>query len=113
MWWRQAQKQFNQDSRAGNKRKFKQLVARGTVPGIIPYSGSDPVGWCAVQPREEFVRLEESRILAPVDERPIWSVTCLFVAKESRGDGVSTALLKAAAKHVKKSGGRIVEGYPV
>jgi GNAT superfamily N-acetyltransferase len=40
-------------------------------------------------------------------------VTCLFVAKESRGDGVSTALLKAAAKHVKKSGGRIVEGYPV
>lgn len=113
MWWRQSQKEFSQNSGAGNKRKFKQIVTHGTAPGIIAYSGDEPVGWCAVQSREAYVRLEKSRVLAPVDEQPVWSVTCLFVAKDFRQQGVSTALLKAAVKHVRKNRGKIVEGYPV
>ena len=113
MYWRQSQKEYSQNSGAGNKRKFKQLVTRGVAPGIIAYSGDKPVGWCAVRPREDYVRLENSRVLAPVDDKPVWSVTCLFIAKEFRRQGVSTELLKAAVKHVKKSGGKIIEGYPV
>ena len=113
MWWRQTQREHNQNSGAVNKRKFKRLVASGAEPGIIAYSGDEPVGWCAVRPREEFGRFEKSRVLAPVDDQPVWSVTCLFIAKGHRQQGVSTALLKAAVKHVKKNRGKIVEGYPV
>ncbi len=86
---------------------------RGSAPGLLAYAGDQPVGWCSVRPREEFVRLEGSRVLAPVDDQPVWSITCFFITKDFRRQGVSTELLKAAIKHVKKSGGRIVEGYPI
>jgi GNAT superfamily N-acetyltransferase len=48
-----------------------------------------------------------------VDDQPVWSVTCFFVSRRSRRKGVAVELLKAAVEHVKKQGGKIVEGYPV
>jgi GNAT superfamily N-acetyltransferase len=48
-----------------------------------------------------------------VDDQAVWSVTCFFVAKNSRHQGITVELLKAAVEHVRKQGGRIVEGYPV
>jgi GNAT superfamily N-acetyltransferase len=42
----------------------------------------------------------------------VWSVSCLFVAREYRSRGVSVELLKSAINHVQKKGGRLVEGYP-
>jgi GNAT superfamily N-acetyltransferase len=91
---------------------MKKIVASGEVPGLLAYSGAEPVGWCCVGPREKFPRLENSRILKPVDDQPVWSITCLFVAKPYRRCGVSTGLLQAAAKHAARRGARIVEGYP-
>jgi GNAT superfamily N-acetyltransferase len=51
--------------------------------------------------------------LKPVDEQPVWSAVCFFVAKEHRGCGLSASLLKAAIDFVRERWGRIVEGYPV
>jgi GNAT superfamily N-acetyltransferase len=48
-----------------------------------------------------------------VDDRPAWSVSCLFVRKDQRRKGLSVRLLRAAVEHVKGQGGSIVEGYPV
>ena len=64
-------------------------------------------------PREVYVRLEGSRVLRPLDDKPVWSVSCFFVAKPYRRRGVSVELLKAAVDFVKQRGGTIVEGYPV
>ena len=113
MYWRLARPQYEKQKGEGNKHAFKKLVAGGEAPGILVYAGSEPVGWCALAPREKYPRLAGSRILQPVDERPVWSVTCLFIKKEYRRQGVSVALLRAAAQHVKKHGAKIVEGYPV
>lgn len=112
MYWRQSQKEYSQNSGEGNKRKFSKLVSSGSVPGIIAYAGDEPIGWCAVGPRQEYVRFEKSRVLAPIDDKPVWSVTCLFIAKGHRRQGVSAELLKAVIKHVKTNRGKIVEGYP-
>ena len=57
--------------------------------------------------------LARSRVLKPIDATPVWSVTCLFVAKGHRKQGVSVALLRAAVEYVREQGGRAVEGYPV
>jgi GNAT superfamily N-acetyltransferase len=57
--------------------------------------------------------LARSRILEPVDSRPVWSVTCFFVTHELRGQGVATLLLRAAVAYAAAHGARIVEGYPV
>ncbi len=96
-----------------NRKAFRSIVDSGRVPGILAYADAQPIGWCAVAPRETFPRLEHSRILKRVDDKPVWSVVCFFVVKAYRGRGVSVKLLGAAADYVKRQGGKIVEGYPV
>ena len=80
---------------------------------LLAYDGKTAIGWCAVAPRGEYVALGRSRVLKPIDAAPVWSVSCLFVAKEHRRRGVSVGLLKAAVEFVRKQGGEVVEGYPV
>ena len=113
MAWRLNHSQFEKQKGSGNKKALRRLVRSGRVPGVLAYAGGSPVGWCSVAPRPEFSFLERSRVLAPVDERPVWSVTCLFVARPFRRRGLSAKLLKAAVGLVRRQGGRIVEGYPV
>jgi GNAT superfamily N-acetyltransferase len=96
-----------------NRRALKKLVDSGKVPGILAYAGDQPIGWCAVAPRETFPKLERSKILGRIDNKPVWSVTCFFVAKAFRRKGMSARLLNAAVDYVKKQGGEIVEGYSV
>jgi Acetyltransferase (GNAT) family. len=66
-----------------------------------------------VAPRDVYIGLERSRILRPVDDKPVWSVSCLFVRKEYRRQGVSSILLRAAVEFAARRGAKIVEGYPV
>jgi GNAT superfamily N-acetyltransferase len=51
--------------------------------------------------------------LKPVDEQEVWAVPCLFVARKFRRQGIAVELLIAAVEHVRKQGGKIVEGYPI
>lgn len=113
MWPRLSPAEFRCGRGAGNKRAMRRLVASRTPPGLIAYRGREPVGWCALAPREQYVRLERSRVMARVDDRPVWSVVCFFVERSARRAGVTTALLEAAVAHAARRGARIVEGYPV
>lgn len=113
MWWRLKRSQFIEGKGAGNKRAFRRIVETGPAPGILAYAAGRPIGWCAVSPREAFPVLGNSRILKPVDSRPVWSIPCFFVAGPFRRRGVTVALLRAASDHARSCGARIVEGYPV
>lgn len=113
MWWRVDRKTWDAGRRAGNRKALRRLVEDGTVPGLLAYDGEVPVGWVALAPREDYPRLDRSRNLARVDDAAVWSITCFFVAKDRRGEGLTRRLLAAAVDHVRAHGGRIVEGYPV
>jgi GNAT superfamily N-acetyltransferase len=113
MWWRLSRSEFNKQKGQGNKRALKKIIDSGEIPGILAYDNSGPIGWCSVAPREKFSTLERSRILQRVDEKPVWSVVCFFIAKPFRRKGVTIALLKAAIEHAKKNRAKVVEGYPV
>jgi GNAT superfamily N-acetyltransferase len=112
MFFRQTRKEFEAGKGEANRLAMKAIVEGGEAPGLIAYDGEEPVGWCAVAPRERYSALQRSRNLKPVDEQPVWSVVCFFVAKSHRGRGVTVALLGAAAEYVREQGGMIVEGYP-
>jgi GNAT superfamily N-acetyltransferase len=112
MTWRISPKEFRDKKGSGNKRAIKKIVESGRTPGVLAYSGREPVGWIAVAPRIEYVRLMTSKVLAPVDDQPVWSVSCFFVRKDFRNRGLTVELLHAAAEFARKQGARIVEGYP-
>jgi len=113
MYWRLARAQFDKQKGAGNKRALKRIVEKGPPPGLLAYAGGRPVAWCALAPRSAYPVLERSRVLKPVDDEPVWSVVCFFVAKDFRGRGVTAKLLDAAAAYARKCGAKILEGYPV
>lgn len=96
-----------------NRRALAELARRGPPPGVLVFSGGEPIGWCAIAPRAEYRRLAGSRVLAPVDATPVWSITCLFVAKAARKRGVSRAAIEGAAAFARSRGARIVEAYPI
>jgi GNAT superfamily N-acetyltransferase len=113
MYWRRRRTEFDAGKGAGNRSAFRKIVASGEMPGLLAYDGGEPVAWCALAPRESYPVLAHSRILKPVDDEPVWSVTCLFVRRDHRRAGVTPALLRAAVDHVRRQGGRAVEGYPI
>ena len=113
MLWRLGRREFDQQKGDGNRAALRTLVEGGVTPGILAFSGTDAIGWCAVAPRNDYPALARSRVLKPVDSQPVWSVSCLFIARAHRRQGVSVRLLRAAVNHVARQGGRIVEGYPV
>lgn len=118
MYWRLARKDFTAGKHDGNRRAMKALVRRGEEPGILAYARAEDgreraVGWCALAPREDYPVLARSRVMRSIDERPVWSVSCLFVERSHRGRGVATALLRAAAEHARAHGASCLEGYPV
>ena len=113
MYWRLPRKEWNAGKGQKNKRAFEQIVCSGNRPGIIAYSGREPIGWCAVAPREEYPSLVRSRVSKPLDDTPAWSITCLFVKKPYRRQGVSIQLIKEAVKFARRHGALMVEGYPI
>lgn len=113
MFWKLPNKDFHLLVGEGTHQIQKSLVEQGVTPGILAYDGDIAVGWIAVEPRSEYSRLARSRVLKPVDQAEVWSVTCFFTAKSHRRTGVTVELLREAVKYVGSKGGNIVEGYPI
>jgi GNAT superfamily N-acetyltransferase len=113
MFWRLPRAEFEQRTGDSNRLALKAIVDSGDVPGLLAYSGGKPVGWVSLAPRPSFPVLGRSRILKPVDDRPVWSVVCFFTAKAYRRQGVTVRLLQAAADYALQHGAKILEGYPV
>lgn len=112
MSWRLKKSEFERGKGEPNKYAMKDLVYRGEPAGVLAYADDKPIGWCAVAPREVYKRLESSRVLKRIDNKPVWSITCLFIAKGFRRKGISTELIKGAIEYAKLNGADIVEAYP-
>lgn len=112
MWWFEPGGEFERMKGEPNRLAMKGLVEAGATPGILAYRDGEPVGWCAFAPRENYPRLQSSRLLKPLDDQRVWSVVCFYVARPERRKGLTTALLLAVIEAVRERGGRIVEGYP-
>jgi len=67
----------------------------------------------SLAPRPAYDRLTNAKVLAPVDDKPVWSIVCFVVARAARGRGVAGALLDAAVDYAREHGATLVEAYPV
>ena len=112
MWWRLTRREFDELRGEGNRQRMKGIVKSGEVPGILAYYEGRPIGWCSVAPRESYGSLERSPVLKRLDNAPVWSIVCFFVAKSYRGQGVAEALIRGAVEYVRSQGGMVVEAYP-
>jgi len=97
----------------GNKKAMKKLVWQGKPAGVMGFCDGEPVAWCAFAPREDFQKIENSRVHKRIDAEPVWSIPCFFVDKRFRKRGVSVTMLEALIAYAKRNKIKILEAYPV
>ncbi len=112
MWWRSTRREFAERQGEENRLAMKAIVESGQVPGILAYYEGKPVGWCSIAPRQTYGSLERSSVLKRIDDKPVWSIVCFFVAKGYRGRGIAEELIRGAVEYVRSQGGKVVEAYP-
>jgi GNAT superfamily N-acetyltransferase len=113
MFWRLERAAFMSLKGDGNKAALQSMVLKNQVPGLLAYVDGQAVGWCSVGPRQDFAALESSRMLKRVDDKPVWSIVCFFVAKPFRKQRVLGRLLAGALAYAREHGAEVVEGYPI
>jgi len=113
MYYRVRSRDFEGLWGAGARAAFREVVDEGPPPGLLAYRHGNPVGWCAVAPREAYRRILNSRVLKPLDDADgCWSIVCFYVLRGERRGGVAAALLEAAVAFAADQGAASVEGYP-
>jgi len=103
---------WSNSSADGNRERLATLTRDGPPPGLVGYQDRRAVGWVSVAPRPAYDRLTHAKLLAPVDDKPVWSIVCFVVSRSARGQGVAKALLDAAVAWAKSEGATILEAYP-
>ena len=112
-FWRVRGSGWNDWTAARNRPVVEGLASRDPAPGLVAYAEGRVVGWVSLGPREDFERLERSKVLARVDDRPVWSIVCFVVSRSVRGRGVAHALLAAAVGYARDHGATMLEAYPL
>jgi GNAT superfamily N-acetyltransferase len=113
MFWRIPHAPFGQMSGEEKRAALQSLTSSDLPPGVLAYQDGRAIGWCSVGPRADFAALARSRNLKPIDDQPVWSIVCFFVAKPARRRGVSQALIRGAVAFAQEHGAQIVEAYPI
>ena len=114
MFWRSRNVDFGRSTATSNREALQALASRGPAPGLVAM-GDDgtALGWVSLGPREDYERLERSRVRPRLDDVPVWAIVCFVVAKRGRRRGVAAQLLEAAIAYAREHGAPALEGYPV
>lgn len=91
---------------------MKQLVWDNIPTGLLGIYDGKAIGWLAFAPRTDYPKLARSRVHKPIDNEPVWSVTCFFIDKDFRRMGVSVAMLNGLKEYAHTQGIPIIEAYP-
>ncbi|MFC0673802.1 GNAT family N-acetyltransferase [Brachybacterium hainanense] len=83
------------------------------APGYLAYLQDEPVGWVGVSVRTETPRLQRSRTIPAVDDRPVWAIGCFRIRPGFRRSGIATALLGGVIEKARRQGAPGVEAYPI
>jgi GNAT superfamily N-acetyltransferase len=114
MFWRlRAGERYDDVKGPRAKARFRTLVKRGKIHGILAFHQGEPVGWCAFERRVELPRLDRAPSLKITDAERVWSLPCFFVKARWRGLGVAAQMLAAAEKALVARRAEIAEAYPV
>jgi GNAT superfamily N-acetyltransferase len=112
MYWRIGA-QYRHRPREQNRADFQEVVEDGPPPGLLAFRDGLPVGWCQVTPRSAVSAMERVWRVRAVDDVPVWAISCLYIRKGHRRQGVTTALVLAAIDLARAAGTPAVEAYPL
>jgi GNAT superfamily N-acetyltransferase len=88
-------------------------VREGRAHAALVFDGADTVGWCQFGPTAELPNIRSKKAYeAGLRELPDWRITCFFIDRERRGEGIAPIALAGAVRYIAELGGGTVEAYP-
>jgi GNAT superfamily N-acetyltransferase len=111
MYWRIGSSYRGRGS--ANKKAFKRIVEAGPPPGLLAFDDGLAVGWCQITPRNLLPWLDRAWRLKRADDAPVWSISCFYIRKGYRRQGITSALIRGALAEAKRAGAVAVEAYPL
>jgi GNAT superfamily N-acetyltransferase len=95
-------------------REYKQrCVENGTNHAALVFDGDRAIGWCEDGPPAELPNIyHRKQYDAETTRPPDYRLTCFFVDRDYRRQGVAEAALRGALDLIAAAGGGVVEGYP-
>ncbi len=98
---------------AAYKSMKKALVRKERAHAALVFDGREVVGWCQFGPTSELPNIRSKKAYEDgLESLPDWRITCFFVDRERRGEGIATFALSQAIREIRGLGGGIVEAYP-
>ncbi len=98
MVWRRDENGQSPQGGPARKEAMRRKVAAGGRVGILAYLDGEPSAWCSVAPRASFVRVGGVRPPGE-DESRVWSVSCFYVPRRLRRNGLMERLIDAAVSY--------------
>jgi hypothetical protein len=95
-------------------RPYKEfLVREGKAHAALVFEGATAVGWCQFGPPAELPNINHKKDYgAGLVALPDYRITCFFVDRNHRHEGVAAAALVGALGLIAVAGGGVVEAYP-
>jgi GNAT superfamily N-acetyltransferase len=103
-----------QERTAETNRALKErLVNEGRAHAALVFDGAEAVAWCEFGSPAELPNINHRKEYeASVDRLPDYRLTCFFVDKKYRRQGLADVALGGALDLIAQAGGGVVEAYP-
>lgn len=114
-YFRMTSKDYSGCRSAARRTMLADLIETGERVGVLGSVDDVPVGWIGVGPRLGFPRLGTSRaakLLKGDDPARIWSIVCVYLAREQRHRGLLRMLINKAVEWARDERADLIEAYP-
>ena len=101
------------DTAEGNRAIKQRLVAEGVAHAALVMDGDEAIAWAEYGRPDELPTLHHRKEYDATTTRlPDYRITCVFVDKRYRRQGVTELAITGALDLIAKAGGGRVESYP-
>ena len=97
----------------GSKAMKKAYVEEGRAHAALVMDGDEAVAWAEYGPPDELPNIHHRKEYDATKEAdPDYRITCVFVDKRHRRQGVTELAITGALEMIAEAGGGVVESYP-
>jgi ribosomal protein S18 acetylase RimI-like enzyme len=103
----------NKRGAAAYRAMKEERVNKGRAHAALVFDGPNAVGWCQFGSPAELPNIRSKKTYEEGQRKlPDWRITCFFIDRERRGEGIATLALHEALRYIAQLGGGTVEAYP-
>jgi ribosomal protein S18 acetylase RimI-like enzyme len=93
--------------------KHQRVQSDRTHAALVLDAHGVAQGWCQWGSPEELPSIKHKRVyMKEPPSIPDWRITCFYVDKKHRGQGIARAALSGAIEQIARAGGGLVEAIP-